>query len=73
MNRYKFLDILQENPNGSLSLRVRINVNGVELGPGVAFDKGVSFGGVDFSQYRNLDIAAEEKNGVLIIRGFYRQ
>ena len=73
MNRYRFLDIFQENPNGSLSPRVRININGVEFGPGVTFSQGVSFGGVDIYQYRNLDIAAEEQNGVLVIRGFYRQ
>lgn len=73
MNRYKFLDIFQENPDGSLSPRVRINVNGVEFGPGVSFSRGVSFSGVDFYQYRNLDIAAEEQNGVFLIKGFYKQ
>lgn len=73
MNRYRFLDIFQENPDGSLSPRVRININGIEFGPGVAFGQGVSFGGVDIYQYRNLDIAAEELNGVFTIRGFYRQ
>jgi len=73
MNRYRFSDIFQENPDGSLSPRVRINVNGVEFGPGVSFSPGVSFGGIDFFRYKNLDIAAEVQNGVLIIRGFYRQ
>jgi hypothetical protein len=72
MNRYKFLDIFVENPDGSLGLRARINVNGIEFGPGVSFRPGVSFGGIDFFQYRNLDIAADEQNGVLIIRGFYK-
>ena len=73
MNRYRFLDIFQENPNGSLSPRVRININGIEFGPGVAFSQGVSFGGVDIYQYRNLDIAAVEQNNVLLIKGFYKQ
>lgn len=72
MNRYRFRDIFQENPDGSLSPRVRINVNGVEFGPGISFGHGVSFGGIDFNQYRNMDIAAEVQNGVLLIRGFYR-
>lgn len=27
---------------------------------------------IDFFRYKNLDIATEEENGVLTIRGFYR-
>lgn len=71
--RYKFLDIFQENLNGSLSPRVRINVNGIEFGPGIVFGTGVTFGGINFHQYKYWDIAAEEQNGVLIIKGFYKQ
>ena len=72
MNRYKFSDILQENPDGSLSPRVRINVNGVTLGTEVTFRQGVAFGGIDFFEHKNQDTAAEEQNGILIIRGFYK-
>ena len=71
--RCKFLDIFQESPDGSLSPKVQIEVNGVSFGPGVAFQKGVVFGGVDFYLYRYLDIAAIEKeNGILKIEGFYK-
>lgn len=73
IRRYKFLDIFQENPDGSLSPRVRINVNGIEFGPGVSFGSGVVFGGINFHQYKYLDIGAEEQNGVLVIKGFYKQ
>lgn len=72
MKRYKFLDVFQENPDGSISPKRMINVNGITFGPGVSFGQGVSFGGVDFYQYKYLDIAAEEQNGVLIVKGFYK-
>jgi len=71
--RYKFLDIFQESPDGSLSPKVQIEVNGVSFGPGVAFQKGVVFGGVDFYLYKYRDISAtQQDNGVLKIEGFYK-
>ncbi len=74
IKRYKFLDIFKENLDGSLTPRRAINVNGVIFGPGVAFGPGVSFGGVNFHRYKHLDIAAEEQeDGVLIIKGFFRE
>ncbi len=73
IQKYKFLDIFQENPDGSLSPRRTINVNGITFGPGVAFGQGVAFGGVNFHQYKYIDIAAEEgSDGVLVVKGFYR-
>lgn len=73
MNRYKFLDIFRENPNGSLSPKRTISVNGITFGSGVAFSPGVAFGGVDFHRFKYLDIAAEEQDGVLVIKGFFKQ
>jgi hypothetical protein len=72
MNRYRFLDIFQENPDGSLTPRRVIEVNGVQFGTGVSFGPGVAFGGVNFHQYKYSDISAEERNGVLVIRGFFK-
>ena len=73
IRRYKFLNIFQENPDGSLSPKRVIYVNGITFGPGVSFGPGVAFGGVNFYQYKYLDIAVEERSdGVLIIKGFYR-
>lgn len=72
--KFKFLDIFQINSDGSLSPKKVIEVNGITFGPGVAFGTGVSFGGVDFHNYKFMDIAAEERNdGVIVIKGFYRQ
>lgn len=73
MTRYKFLDIFQENPDRSLSPKRTINVNGITFGSGVDFTAGVAFGGVDFHRFKYLDIAGEERDGVLIIKGFFKQ
>ena len=72
MNRYHFLEIFQENPDGSLSPRRLISVNGITFSPGVSFGSGVSFGGVNFHEYRYMDIAGEERGKILFIQGFYR-
>ncbi len=71
MQRYKFLDVFQENPDGSLTPRRQIHINGISFGPGVTFQKGVAFGGIDFHLYKYFDIAGHEEGGVLIIQGFY--
>jgi hypothetical protein len=73
VDRYRFDAIFLTNPDGSLSPRRVIRVNNVTIGPGVSFGHGVSFGGVDFTAYRNFDIAAEDTDGVLVIKGFYKR
>jgi len=50
-----------------------VKVNSITIGPGVSFGHGVSFGGVDLTMYRNFDIAAEEEDSVLVIKGFYKK
>jgi hypothetical protein len=72
MNRYKFLDIFHENPDGSLTPKRKLFINGITFGPGVIFQKGVAFGGVDFHMYKYLDIAGIEENDFLNIKGFYQ-
>ena len=61
-NQYKFLDVFTENQDGSLTPKRPIFVNGISFGPGVTFQKGVAFGGIDFHLYKYWDIAAEEKD-----------
>lgn len=70
--KYKFLDVFIENPDSSLSPKVPISVNGVNFGSSVSFARGVSFGGIDFHQYKYLDIAGDLVNGVLVIKGFFK-
>ncbi|KKP87811.1 MAG: hypothetical protein UR91_C0035G0003 [Candidatus Nomurabacteria bacterium GW2011_GWC2_35_8] len=69
--RYRFNDIFQTNPDGSLSPRRPLHINGVTFGYGVSFNRGVAFGGVDFFNFRGRDIEADDTSGVLNIRGFY--
>ena len=50
--RFKFLDIFQENNDGTLTPKKQILVNGISFGPNVVFQKDVTFGGVDFHLYK---------------------
>jgi hypothetical protein len=72
-NNYKFLDVFQENADGSLTPKRQIHVNGITFGPGVNFQKGVAFGGIDFHLYKYWDIVGQEQNGALNITGFVQQ
>ena len=71
MQQYSFNDIFQELPNGMLSPRKVIDINGITIGPGVSFGPGTSFGGMDFFKIRGRTLAGEEQNGILYIRGYY--
>jgi hypothetical protein len=73
MGKYIFTDIFTENHDGSLSPKRTIIVNGVTSSPGITFNPGVSFGGIDFHKYKYMNIAAEEKDGILVVKGFYKQ
>ncbi len=42
------------------------------MSPGVSFGNGVSFGGIDLSQYINKDFDIEIQNGVYIIIGVFK-
>lgn len=69
--RYRFDEVFQINPDGSLTPRRPIHVNGVTFGYGVTFNRGVAFGGVDFFNFINQAIEADDTGGILNIRGFY--
>lgn len=71
--RLKFKEVFKENNDGSLTPQKPIFVNGISFNQGVTFQKGVSFGGIDFHLYKYWDIEADDKNGVLDIKGFYQQ
>ncbi len=72
--RYKFDDIFQELPDGSLTPKRPIEINGIMFGPGTFFQKGVVFGGIDFHLYKGRDIAIIKQpnsDGPLKFGGFY--
>ena len=69
--RYKFSDVFEENADGTLTPKIKINVNGVAMGPGVSFGTGATFGGVNFHQYKYHDIAGEYTEDTFHIKGFF--
>jgi hypothetical protein len=71
--RYKFLDVFRENSDGSLTPIRQIHVNGITFGPGVTFQKGVAFGGIDFHLYKYWNIVGNENNDILTITGFVQE
>lgn len=73
MPRVNFDSIFIQHPDGSLEPRQRIRVGGVTFGPGVKFNRGVSFGGVDFTNFIGRDFEVETDNSVLVIKGIYGQ
>ena len=72
LERYNFSDIFQQNLDGSLSPKVTINVNGIQIGPGTTFAPGASFAGIDFFKFKNRPIAIEKIGDIFHVRGFYQ-
>lgn len=69
--RFNFFQIFKVNSDGSIEPIRVVRVGGVQMGPGVRLGRGVSFGGVDLSQFVGRDFKVEEQNGILIIIGIY--
>ncbi len=69
--RYRFSDVFQESPNGSIAPKMQVQIGGVTMSPGVSFSQGVSFSGVDITKSRGKDIEGDLVNGILVIKGFY--
>ena len=57
--------------NGMITPKVTIQINGTTMGQGVGFGSGVSFDGVDLSQYTNSYFQVEIQNSLYIIKGIY--
>jgi hypothetical protein len=73
IDKYNFWDIFQDNLDGSLVTKPKLNVNGVNVEPGSVIKPGTAVGGIDFSLYKNLDVAGEYDGDVLSIKGFFRK
>ena len=71
MNRRNFFEIFKVNIDGSIEPLRLVKIGGVQMGPGVRFGKGVSFSGIDLSQYVGSDFSVEEQNDVLVITGIF--
>lgn len=71
MQQFPFNEIFSELPNGMLTPRRVININGITIGPGVSFGPGTSFGGMDFFKIKGRILAGEEQGGIITIKGYY--
>jgi len=69
--RVNFYNIFKVNNDGSIEPLRIVRIGGVQMGPGVRFGGGVSFAGIDLSQYIGRDFKVEEQGGILIIVGIY--
>ena len=69
--RVRFSDVFNTNPNGSFTPRAQVHINGVTMGPGMTFTRGVSFCGVDLTALADKDLEVEQKDGVIHILGHY--
>lgn len=68
--RVQFWDVFREGLGGILYLVKAISINGIKYKPGVPHN-GSQWGGVDFSKLRGKDLAVEEKEDYLVVKGFY--
>lgn len=71
IQKINFYQIFKINPDGSIEPLRLVRIGGVQMGPGVRFGKGVSFGGIDLSQFIGRDFAVEDQSGVYVITGIY--
>lgn len=70
--RVPFNQVFQTNANGSISPRTTVHVNGVTMTPGVTFNRGVSFGGLDIAAIQGKDLDIEQQAGTVVIKGFFQ-
>ena len=71
MAKTPFWEIFNVNSDGSLEPKKRIQIGGVQFGPGVRFGKGVAFGGIDFTMYIGRDLEVVERGSICVITGIY--
>lgn len=69
--RINFYNIFKTNTDGSIEPLKVVRIGGVQMGPGVRFGRGVSFGGVDLALYIGRDFAVEITDGIYVILGIY--
>ncbi|MFA5931848.1 MAG: hypothetical protein WC793_00505 [Candidatus Paceibacterota bacterium] len=72
MERLSFNDIFITYPDGSIEPRQPISVSGVLFGPGVRFNRGVSFAGIDFTLFTDKYFQVRRVGERLDIIGIYQ-
>lgn len=70
--RVHFEDVFAVTADGSFSPKVPVDINGVQMGPGVTFGGGVQFGGFALSQAAGHDLGVRRlPNGFVQLVKYY--
>lgn len=70
--RVHFEDVFSVTADGSFSPKVPVDINGVQMGPGVTFGGGVQFGGFALSQAAGHDLGVRRlPNGFVQLVKYY--
>ena len=69
--RINFYQIFRVNADGSIEPIRNVRIGGVQMSPGVKFGKGVSFSGIDLSQFIGRDFSVEDQQGIFVIKGIF--
>jgi len=69
--RVTFADLFLTNPDGSISPKAVIEINGFTLGPGISIRPKTPVGGIDLFDYLNKDFAAVIEQGRYKLVGYY--
>jgi len=69
--RVSFSSVFQANPDGSFTPRGVVRIGGVQMGPGVAFGRGVSVGNIELAAMQGRDLEVENEGGIIVIKGHY--
>ncbi len=62
-----FWEIFKQNPDGGIQPVKVVKIGGVQIGPGVVLGPGVSFGGVNLTQFAGKRLRIQETGGVTSI------
>lgn len=69
--KYKFNEVFKENLDGTLSPIRQVMIGGVSFGPNLAFGPDARFASINFHQYKGHELEADNRDGVLVIKGIY--
>jgi len=70
--RVPFNELFQVNPNGMISPKLRVNINGNIIGPGAELGSGAVVGGVNLHDIAGHQLEVEQQaDGLVIFRGYY--
>jgi hypothetical protein len=64
-----FSEMFTANPDGSVSPKVQVEINGVTLAPGSVCKKGTLYGGLDIAAMNGKKMLTAHKGNLIVIKG----